>query len=100
MLRPSPNHGTQRLPNDDDDDVLCLANKYRHVMKYLRLLFASHLGKFIHLWLTMFRRTAAHRPPPNILTVHLPRFEIACVSDRREEYIKMIDDSWGRCVND
>ena len=20
MLRPSPNHGTQRLPNDDDDD--------------------------------------------------------------------------------
>ena len=24
MLRPSPNHGTQRLPNDDDDDdVLC-----------------------------------------------------------------------------
>ena len=22
MLRPSPNHGTQRLPNDDDDDVM------------------------------------------------------------------------------
>ena len=22
MLRPSPNHGTQRLPNDDDDDDL------------------------------------------------------------------------------
>ena len=22
MLRPSPNHGTQRLPNDDDDDSL------------------------------------------------------------------------------
>ena len=21
MLRPSPNHGTQRLPNDDDDEV-------------------------------------------------------------------------------
>ena len=21
MLKPSPNHGTQRLPNDDDDDV-------------------------------------------------------------------------------
>ena len=20
MLRPSPNHGTQRLPNDDDDE--------------------------------------------------------------------------------
>ena len=25
MLRPSPNHGTQRLPNDDDDD-----DKYIH----------------------------------------------------------------------
>ena len=24
MLRPSPNHGTQRLPNDDDDDdIVC-----------------------------------------------------------------------------
>ena len=22
MLRPSPNHGTQRLPNDDDDDTM------------------------------------------------------------------------------
>ena len=22
MLRPSPNHGTQRLPNDDDDDII------------------------------------------------------------------------------
>ena len=22
MLRPSPNHGTQRLPNDDDDDPI------------------------------------------------------------------------------
>ena len=21
MLRPSPSHGTQRLPNDDDDDL-------------------------------------------------------------------------------
>ena len=21
MLRPSPNHGTQRLPNDDDDEL-------------------------------------------------------------------------------
>ena len=21
MLRPSPNHGTQRLPNDDDDNL-------------------------------------------------------------------------------
>ena len=23
MLRPSPNHGTQRLPNDDDDVICC-----------------------------------------------------------------------------
>ena len=22
MLRPLPNHGTQRLPNDDDDDEM------------------------------------------------------------------------------
>ena len=28
MLRPSPNHGTQRLPNDDDDDerLFCMAD--------------------------------------------------------------------------
>ena len=26
MLRPSPNHGTQRLPNDDDDDELKITN--------------------------------------------------------------------------
>ena len=25
MLRPSPNHGTQRLPNDDDDDMWTLS---------------------------------------------------------------------------
>ena len=26
MLRPSPNHGTQRLPNDDDeDDDACMS---------------------------------------------------------------------------
>ena len=25
MLRPSPNHGTQRLPNDDDEYVLVLS---------------------------------------------------------------------------
>ena len=27
MLRPSPNHGTQRLPNDDDDDMYTCQNK-------------------------------------------------------------------------
>ena len=26
MLRPSPNHGTQRLPNDDDDDFISIPN--------------------------------------------------------------------------
>ena len=24
MLRPSPNHGTQRLPNDDDDEYVTI----------------------------------------------------------------------------
>ena len=30
MLRPSPNHGTQRLPNDDDDDDTRIHRKYSH----------------------------------------------------------------------
>ena len=30
MLRPSPNHGTQRLPNDDDDDER-VASKLRFI---------------------------------------------------------------------
>ena len=37
MLRPSPNHGTQRLPNDDDDDDDEAALNYnfrRRNMKY------------------------------------------------------------------
>ena len=29
MLRPSPNHGTQRLPNDDDDDLSTDVLKYK-----------------------------------------------------------------------
>ena len=29
MLRPSPNHGTQRLPNDDDDDEVRSARRHR-----------------------------------------------------------------------
>ena len=28
MLRPSPNHGTQRLPNDDDDDENYVLNNH------------------------------------------------------------------------
>ena len=31
MLRPSPNHGTQRLPNDDDDDDITDNNSKLHV---------------------------------------------------------------------
>ena len=34
MLRPSPNHGTQRLPNDDDDDD-DEKNKIKSYQKYL-----------------------------------------------------------------
>ena len=31
MLRPSPNHGTQRLPNDDDDDdILQLSTTFNY----------------------------------------------------------------------
>ena len=28
MLRPSPNHGTQRLPNDDDDEMMIMLPNY------------------------------------------------------------------------
>ena len=31
MLRPSPNHGTQRLPNDDDDDDDDEQNDYQMI---------------------------------------------------------------------
>ena len=31
MLRPSPSHGTLRLPNDDDDDVCFTTFVNRHV---------------------------------------------------------------------
>ena len=33
MLRPSPNHGTQRLPNDDDDDVALLVDFVYNFLK-------------------------------------------------------------------
>ena len=36
MLRPTPNHGTQRLPNDDDDD-----NKPTFTMTFARLFATS-----------------------------------------------------------
>ena len=28
MLRPLPNHGTQQLPNDDDDDIYIYVNMH------------------------------------------------------------------------
>ena len=31
MLRPSPNHGTQRLPNDDDDVVVRLEHSHSFI---------------------------------------------------------------------
>ena len=36
MLRPSPNHGTQRLPNDDDDELNIIQYNtiYYNVMHY------------------------------------------------------------------
>ena len=44
MLRPSPNHGTQRLPNDDDDDEFCvvltshtISHTRKHDISYCRL---------------------------------------------------------------
>ena len=39
MLRPSPNHGTQRLPNDDDDDNQC------SIRGAVRRLFVSSTAK-------------------------------------------------------
>ena len=36
MLRPSPNHGTQRLPNDDDDDDDSFL-RYGHFVEYMNM---------------------------------------------------------------
>ena len=36
MLRPSSNHGTQRLPNDDDDDgVMLVVRNWLINMRYI-----------------------------------------------------------------
>ena len=49
MLRPSPNHGTQRLPNDDDDELLyiCYSESdilsVTHVLEYNIVTFGSVL---------------------------------------------------------
>ena len=37
MLRPSPNHGTQRLPNDDDDIIFIIQDDiYNTTLSSLR----------------------------------------------------------------
>ena len=46
MLRPSPNHWTQRLPNDDDDldlAIPCLVN-HLHTRNYIRHLKFEYLS--------------------------------------------------------
>ena len=47
MLRPSPNHGTQRLPNDDDDDSLLF--KYLCDIQYVasKIDFSFFLNTYI-----------------------------------------------------
>ena len=44
MLRPSPNHGTQRLPNDDDDDVTIYIHPV-YIYIYIYMLYCT-LGPF------------------------------------------------------
>ena len=40
MLRPSPNHGTQRLPNDDDDDDISI-QLVKRFCKFVDLMLTS-----------------------------------------------------------
>ena len=35
MLRPSPNHGTQRLPNDDDEQILFVINNGQLLVRFV-----------------------------------------------------------------
>ena len=46
MLRPSPNHGTQRLPNDDDDDD---DNKPTFTITFARLFATSAYTQARHM---------------------------------------------------
>ena len=50
MLRPAPNHGTLRLPNDDDDDEIA------HILKcffiYIINMFYSHLHLIVRTYYT------------------------------------------------
>ena len=51
MLRPSPNHGTQRLPNDDDDDDDIvhpdMGVVYKHHLYIYDVHFPTYLPSFI-----------------------------------------------------
>ena len=46
MLRPSPNHGTQRLPNDDDEFEIY--NTISHYCLFLSFVHAQHLYKILN----------------------------------------------------
>ena len=41
MLRPSPNHGTQRLPNDDDDIHVYIVYYYIYKLRHGKTLYAE-----------------------------------------------------------
>ena len=56
MLRPSPNHGTQRLPNDDDDDYD--DEEYCQVHGHSRII-CRPLGHFDDLTILLHCRSSA-----------------------------------------
>ena len=47
MLRPSPNHGTQRLPNDDDGDATMMCTRNAHRL-FVSVTLSSSLLAFVH----------------------------------------------------
>ena len=59
MLRPSPNHGTQRLPNDDDDDDVGIFDKDRCCIgQYMNGSSDMHSSRFIFLAATVMGASA------------------------------------------
>ena len=62
MLRPSPNHGTQRLPSDDDDDdvddVGISAKDRCCIGQYVNGFPAMHSSRFIFLAATAMGASA------------------------------------------
>ena len=76
MLRPSPNHGTQRLPNDDDDDGYYMLLQF--IIIYTIFLFGhSHflacIARYVHnlLVIICFLFTCAHSLFRFCLTFHI-----------------------------